>query len=116
MVSSPRKITVKRASARSLTISSSAPIITVAWVLKDTGISRVLFHWMISRRSSIVNFRFTTKLSSEKKMVPAPKAWAFFTSRMIWSIDLLRYFLPVMRRTSQKSQLLGQPRLVCNEK
>ena len=56
------------------------------------------------------------KLSSEKNTVSAPAACAAFTSPMICAMDLLRNLRPTNRTTSQKSQLLGQPRQVCTEK
>ena len=71
-LSTPRKITANRASAMSLRISSSSPIITVAWQLNERGRERVVFQAMISVRSCFVKFLLTKKLSSEKNTVSAP--------------------------------------------
>ncbi len=71
---------------------------------------------MSASSSSTVNFLLTKKLSSEKNTVSAPAAAAAFTSVRICGMDLLRRWRPATPTTSQKSQLLGQPRVVCTEK
>ena len=89
-VSTPRKSTEKRTSAMSLSSSSSSATLTVIWVENDRGMSTLLFHSSSRERSSFVKRLLPRKLSSEKKMVDAPCAWARFSSSRMFSTGLVR--------------------------